>query len=160
MIGQKPTPTRTGTPTWTPTMSGSPTMVNTIPGPRFSPTPMPGDTGFESIQLSTSQIVVGSCGSNEVTFNVLVSQPAKVESVVMFLKLRNKATGEDNGWDRGTTLDWDGEGQYSHTLKSSHFPTPDSPMWVLFQMVGTDDEQQIVARSPVFQDKLSLVKCP
>jgi hypothetical protein len=160
MIGQKPSPTVTGTPTWTPTMSGSPTMVNTIPGPRTSSTPLPADTGFETIDLSATQIVVGSCGVNEVTFDVQVSKPDKVESVVIFLKLRDKVSGDDSGWDRGNTLDYEGEGHYTYTLKSSDFATPANASWVVYQLVGTDDEQALVARSQVYAEKLTIVKCP
>jgi hypothetical protein len=32
--------------------------------------------------------------------------------------------------------------------------------WILYQLVGTDDEGQNVARSPVFGDVLSILQCP
>jgi hypothetical protein len=66
---------------------------------------MPGNTGFDSILLSTSRIYIGDCGKNEVVFTVQVTKPSKTDNVFLFLRLRNKLTGEDTGWNRGTPLD-------------------------------------------------------
>jgi hypothetical protein len=111
------------------------------------------------IQLSTNQITIGSCGREEVTFTAQVTYPDKIESVVIFLRLRDKATGEDTGWDRGTAMNDEGEGKFTHTLRSSS-PEGHTNTWVVYQLVGTDDEQEIRARSPIYSESLTLIKCP
>jgi hypothetical protein len=167
LIGQEPSPTITETGTITPTASitptgspGSPMPTNTIPGPAISPTIIPGNTGFDMILVTHTQFYYGSCTPNDVQFEVLVNKPDKVESVVLFLKLRNKVSGDETNWSRGTAMNRAGDGRYVYVLASSKLAEPAAPSWVVYQVVGTDDEQEIVARSPVFSESLTLVKCP
>ena len=56
-------------------------------------------------------------------------------------------------------MDNRGEGKFTYTLNASRFGDQEN-VWILYQLVGTDDEQKIVARSPIFPDSLSLLKCP
>lgn len=160
LIGQRPSATPTATFTSTPVVTGTPTPVNTVPGPALTPTDMPEDTGFISILLSGEQVYVGNCGAGQVDFEARVIQPNKVNSVVMFMKFRNQITGAETGWDRGTSLEDQGEGRFITTLKASDLPAPANPTWVVFQLVGTNDKQDNVARSPVYADRLTLFQCP
>lgn len=160
LIGQKPSPTITDTPTATPIVTGTLTPVNTVPGPALTPSLMPEDTGFNWILLSGDQLYVGTCGAGQVDFDVQVFRPDRVESIVMFMKLRNQISGEETGWDRGSSMEDQGDGRYTLTLKASDLPDPANPTWVIFQMVGTNDQQDNVARSPVYADRLTLFKCP
>jgi len=158
LIGQRPSATPTDTPAPT-TTQGTPTAVNTIPGPQISPTVLPPDSGFESIVLSGDQIFLGSCGPSEVTFNVQVTSPDKIESVVIFLRRRDKVTGEETGWNRGDTLEDQGDGHFTYVLKSSQLGDHNNN-WILYQLVGTDDSNENLARSPVFAESLTLLTCP
>ena len=160
LIGQKPSPVPTDTPLPSATFSAqTPKAGPTVLGPAISPTIIPGGTGFDVVELSTSQLFIGSCGKQEVQFTAQVTYPDKIESVVLFLRLRNKATGEDTGWDRGTAMDYQGEGRYTHTLHASSLGDYTNT-WVVYQLVGTDDEQAVRARSPIYPESLTLMKCP
>lgn len=160
LIGLRPTATASQTPFPTASfVARTATIRSTLIGPAISPTAMPGNTGFDSIMLSASRIYIGDCGKNEVVFTVQVTKPSKTENAFLFLRLRNKLTGEDTGWDRGTALDAEGEGKFTYTLKASRFDDQNNS-WIVYQLVGTDDEQKIVARSPIFPESLSLIKCP
>lgn len=160
LIGQRPSPTITDTPTATPVVTGTPTTVNTVPGPALTPSSMPEDSGFVFIVLSGDQLYEGTCGPAQVDFEVQVHRPERVDSVVMFMKLRNQITGAETGWDRGTSLNSERDGRFTYTLKAADLPTAENPTWVVFQMVGTNDVQDNVARSPVYADRLTLFKCP
>ena len=160
LIGLRPSATPSQTPLPTASfVARTPTLASTLIGPAISPTVMPGNTGFDSILLSTNRIYIGDCGKKEVVFTVQVTKPSKTDNVFLFLRLRNKLTGEDTGWNRGTALDAEGEGKFTYTLKASRFDDQNSS-WIVYQLVGTDDQQKIVARSPIFPDSLSILKCP
>jgi len=160
LIGLRPSSTPTETPVATSTLSlRTPTAMNTIIGPAISPTAMPGATGFDSILISVSQIYTGKCGKDTVDFDVQVTYPAKVESVVIFFRTRNVLSGEETNWDRGTAMEDEGKGRFTYRLNASRFGDQNNA-WILYQLVGTDDEQNNVARSPIFSDTLSLLKCP
>ena len=160
LIGQKPSPTVTNTPAVTPTLEGTTTPVNTVPGPALSPTLMPEDTGFDTVILSGDQLYVGTCGAGQVDFEVQVSRPDRISGVVMFRKFRNQVTGAETGWDRGTSLDPQGSGLYTLTLKAIDLPVQENPTWIVFQVVGTDNGGENKARSPVYADRLTFYKCP
>ena len=121
---------------------------------------LPEDTGFTSILLSGDQVYIGTCGAGQVDFEVQVLRPDRIRGVVMFMKLRNQINGAETGWDRGTSLNDQGEGRFTFTLKASDLPEPENPTWIVFQMVGTDKNEENTARSPVYADRLTLYKCP
>ncbi len=93
-------------------------------------------------------------------FEVQVSRPDRISGVVMFRKLRDQVTGAETGWDRGTSLDPQGSGLYTLTLKAADLPVQPNPTWIVFQVVGTDNGGENKARSPVYADRLTLYKCP
>jgi len=77
---------------------------------------------------------------------------------VLFLRIHDKSGGLSK-WDRGTSMNSQGGGAFALTLKGSLMGiTSDS--WIEYQMVGTDAQNQNVARSPVFSRSLSLSHCP
>ncbi|MGE5250413.1 MAG: hypothetical protein ACM3QS_09395 [Bacteroidota bacterium] len=160
LIGLRPSPTPTDTPPPTGTFTNdTPVPVRTRIGPAISPTAIPGGTGFDMILLSTSTIYNGDCGKNTVTFDVQVTKPDKIQDVVIFVRLRNKLTSEETYWDRGNSMVSQGDGKFSYVLAAEDLGDH-SNTWVVYQLVGTDDEQQVKARSPVYGENLTLLKCP
>lgn len=160
LIGQRPSPTPTNTPLPTKPLSLlTPTDVPTIIGPSTQPPALPGDSGFDSIALSTDTIYTGDCGENKVEFTVLISKPDKVVDVVLFIRFRDKGTGEETGWDRGTSLEREADAMYKLTVEANQLGSHNNA-WVLYQLVGTDDEGKNVARSPVFAESLTMLTCP
>ena len=116
-------------------------------------------TGFQAINVSSAVFYWGACDPTTTTLTATVTNPAQIDGLVLFMRVADKATGSTTGWDKGTSMAVVGPGVYSRTLNGVHMGvTRDS--WIQFQLVGTDSQNKIVARSPVYHDALSLSPCP
>ncbi len=164
-IGARPTPTPTDTPAPSATFllvtlpTGTP--VPTEPGevvPTATRSGLDG-SGFDSVNLTEAEFHWGSCDPNKTTMTVKVADPGKVLNVVVFVRFRNKSSGNVTGWDDGTAMENKGGGNFAFTfdgdLMGIYYNT-----WVAYQLVGTDAAGANAARSPVFSDQLSLSPCP
>ncbi len=168
-------PTHTATPTLTapntevvatfpPPATATPadTATNTPVPPTGSPTPAATElvgTGFNAVNLSNNVFYFGFCQPTTVTFTVTVTNPVQIADLVLFTRFENKSTGFLTSWDKGVSMTLAGPGVYTRTLNSDHLGvTEDS--WVHYQFVGTDSQGQVVARSIVYHDTLSLLHCP
>jgi hypothetical protein len=116
-------------------------------------------TGFESVEFTASEFHWGSCTPNKTTMTVKVTEPARVFSVVVFIKFRNKSTGSDSGWDDGTGLESNGSGTFNFTFDGNLIGVY-ANSWMIYQLVATDGAGNEVARTPSFPDKLTLSPCP
>jgi hypothetical protein len=171
------TPTFTSTPTLigydpteTPTTTGSPPATNT---PRATPTPdeniilLPEASGFQSVLLTKDVVYFGAeCTfPAEVELRVRVLKPEQVGLVSLFLRLRNKDSGGDTGWDIGTTMTSLGGGQYSLILDANALHADDrysyyDDAWLEFQLVAFDSKVREIGRSEKLLERISLQKCP
>ena len=137
--------------TYTPTIDAS-------AGPSATPSILQG-TGFDSIDLSVDDFHWGSCAPNTVTVTTQVTDPTQIFNVVVFVRFTNQSSGKSTGWDSGTSMDSQGNGKFAATLDGTKMGVYyDS--WVEYQLVGTDNNGQNVARSPVFANSLTLTACP
>jgi hypothetical protein len=166
-----PTPTLIGyDPTETPTSTGSPPPTETF---QATPTPeetiilLPEESGFQSVLVARDAIYFGSECSlpAEVELSVRVFKPEQVGLVSLFMRLRNKDTGGDTGWDIGTTMTSLGGGQYSLTLDANALHTDDryssyDDAWLEFQLVAFDSKVREIGRSEKLLERLSLRRCP
>ena len=167
-------PTRTQTPTpgtlSTQIAPTFPPAATATPAPSATATAIPASltptaaiglsgTGFNAINQSSSVFYWGACEPTTVTLTVNVTNAAQITDVVLFTRIGDKTTGGSTAWGKGVSMANVGPGVYSRTLNSEHMGiTEDS--WIQYQLVGTDQRDQIVARSPVFHDTLSLSPCP
>jgi hypothetical protein len=134
----------------TPTLSAATATLSTDP--------------LSEIEISTDKFYYGSgCSPNEVTFTVTVSQPEKVFSVLLFVRLRSQKTGATSPWNTGRSMRPLGGGQYEYPIGLSRVANYQdySPAWLQYQFVLTDSRGDVVARSQVFTDKIKLERdCP
>lgn len=149
--------------TFPPPLTATPAATSTDTAIPPSQTATPGiglaGTGFNAINVSNSVFYFGACQPTTATLTVTVANPAQIVDVVLFTRVSNKATGGVSAWAKGVSMTMVGPGVYSRTLNSEHMGvTEDS--WIQFQLVGTDVQDQIMARSPVNHDSLSLSPCP
>ena len=165
------TPTLIGwNPTETPTTTGSPPPTEI---PQATPTPeeniilLPETSGFQSVLLTRDVIFYGTeCTfPADVDLRVRVLKPEQVGLVSLFLRLRNKATGNDTGWDIGTTMASLGGGQYSLTLDANALHADDryrpyDQAWLEFQLVAFDSKVREIGRSEKLLERLTLSQCP
>jgi hypothetical protein len=165
------TPTLIGyDPTYTPTSTGSPPPTETF---QATPTPeetiilLPEASGFQSVLVARDAIYFGSECSlpAEVELSVRVLKPEQVGLVSLFLRLRNKDSGGDTGWDIGTTMTPLGGGQYSLVLDANALHADDrysyyNDAWLEFQLVAFDSKVREIGRSEKLLERISLQKCP
>ena len=169
------TPTFTLTPTmigWFPT--GTPT--ETLPATEtLEPTPtveeniilLPAASGFQSVLLSQETIYFGSeCAfPSQADVRALVSDADRVGLVSFFMRLRNKETGNDTGWDIGTTMTAAGSGVYELLLDANDLHADDrysyySEAWIEFQLVAFDSRVREIGRTDKILERLTLSECP
>ncbi|MCX6027286.1 MAG: hypothetical protein NTY23_13700 [Chloroflexi bacterium] len=142
-----PEPVIAATPTPTPT-SGTP-----APTPEATKTPLPGGYSFVP-DISDSQIWYKSenCGTMVETFRVAVTPYRDVDSVVLFLRLRDKVTGNVTRWNKGIAMSPLTGGYYYISVYSHNIPTYTAfyEALVNYQFVATDRAGNVIARSPVY----------
>lgn len=148
-------PPLTATPA--PTVTATATAA-TAGAPTVAPTGLAG-TGFDAVNLSAAVFYWGACEPTTVTVTATVTNPAQIDGLVLFTRVSDKATGSVSAWDKGTSMTMVGPGVYSRILNGVHMDvTRDS--WIQFQLVGTDSQDKVMARSVVYHDALSLSPCP
>jgi hypothetical protein len=159
-----------GDPTDTPTFTGTPPPTET---PEVTPTAqeniilLPEISGFQSVLLTQDTIYYGKdCQyPGEVEVRALVVDPGRVGLVSIFLRMRNKATGNDSGWDIGNTMNPVSDGLYSLTLDANDLHGEDrfyyyDDAWLEFQLVAFDSRVREIGRTEKIVDRLSFAKCP
>lgn len=150
-----PTPTVTTTPTATVTSTPTPSET-----PTQTPTPTQDVLTF-SPSLSTNQFFYGACSPTSVTLSVGVSQPERVNSVVVFFKFEDLDSGQMTAWDAGTALNPSADRRtYSRSVAAASIAGYNTynKARVWYQFVATDSSGQIIGRSASYTD-LTLARC-
>ncbi len=151
------TPTEVDTSTPTPIITVTSTQI-----PSFTPTEIPSYTPTNvppaeltfQANISTSEIKVGGCGTNEVTIQAYASDVSQVKAITLFLKLKDQTTGASTAWTEGDAMTPAGNGWYQRTVSASAVPGYEDyrKAWLLYQFVATGAGGVIVGRSPVYSD--------
>jgi hypothetical protein len=133
--------------TFTPTGTATPTVTSTVAELSFTP------------RISTSTFYYGTCGSNQVTIQVLVPGDT-VASVVLFTHLQDQAGGGKTDWDEGSSMNPSGGGWFSRTISSRSVAGADrfENAWLLYQFVATDRSGKVIGRSQTYSD-ITLASC-
>ncbi|GAB4504963.1 MAG: hypothetical protein Fur0043_19580 [Anaerolineales bacterium] len=176
---QTPTSTITLTPSKTPT---PPNTFTPIPGfealtPVILPRPdteagnnppvfqatadVPGE-GFVSVELTRANLFWGICKKNYTKMTVIVEQPSEVHRVYLFARLESfKKPGETTPWF-GTVMDNDGGGVFIYTLRANNIPERQNFLkaWVHYQFVAEDEDKNIIGRTHIYTNSLTIEPCP
>jgi hypothetical protein len=138
-----PTPAGTTTPTGTAIV----TITSTAAALSFTP------------RISSNIFYYGTCGSDQVTIQVLVPGD-NVAGVVLFKNLQDQAGGGSTGWDEGTSMTPAEGGWFSHTISSNSVAGAErfKKALLLYQFVVTDRANKVIARSQVYSD-ITLSNC-
>jgi len=116
------------------------------------------------INISTDQIYYGGdCSPKDVTFDVTVSQPEKVYSVLLFVRLRNQKSGAQSAWNTGLAMRSLGGGRYEYKLRAVNVPSYKDydPAWLQYQFVLTNTQGAVIGRTQIFLDKIKFQRvCP
>ena len=165
------TPTRTTTPTPRNTATliisdfNTPVILATEPAitepPISTLTPSAPIGGFESIDLSLSDIFYGTCKHNYTKMTIKVEHPEEISKVYIFFRLESgKKPGDTSPWT-GSITDNDGGGYFLYTLRANQIPERRNFLkaWVHYQFVAENADGKIVGRSQVYTRNLLLEAC-
>ena len=150
-----PEPVVAATPTPTPT-SGT-------PAPTLEPTktPLPGGYSFVP-DISDSKVwwFSENCGTMVETFRVAVTPSQEVKSVVLFLRLRDRITGNVTRWNKGLAMNPLTGGYYYLSVYTHSIPTYTAfdDALLNYQFVATDRADNVIARSPVYYN-INYLRC-
>jgi hypothetical protein len=161
MVGLK---TKTSTPEFTPTQLiltplGVTLLPSATPISLVTQVPIP---GFLSISVSGEQFYKGKdCLPTSVKFIVQVADPAKTAFVLLFVRFKSKQTGTISEWTDSIAMQSIGVGTFSHDLIPSEMKAVDifENAWVQYQLVATDANSNILGKTDIFSEKLTLLEC-
>jgi CSLREA domain-containing protein len=152
-----PTPRATFTPT--PAARPLPTIT-----PTLTPTPSVTVAALRFLQpkYSTDHFYYygGGCGPEQVQLQIGVSDPAQVFSMGLFVRSKDKTSGEMKPWSGGFAMTPLGGGIYSFTLLSEDVLGYNAfvEAWLLYQFVANDSGGNPILHSAVFSD-ITLSRC-
>ena len=177
------TPTDTPTASITPTITSSPTIVHIptqdpnqptatfVPIPIFigkytvtpvlTSTPVRPGPGFLSVQISDKKIYWGSCQPNKTRITAQVENPEDVYSIIVFVQVRSAVKEDYTPWTSGNTMDRHSDGRFSYSLTANttrghnHYKNS----WILFQLVATNNLGEVIGRTKIYTNEISLSPC-
>ena len=125
--------------------------------------PTPQGPVFESVMTSGTQIYWGgSCAANSVTFTAQVASGFDVASVQLFVRLQSQIRILPAPWNIPITMHNDGLGTFTYDLAArgiTHFDEF-QVAWVQYQLVAVNSQKQVVGRTQVYQNNLTITQCP
>ncbi|MCX6079663.1 MAG: hypothetical protein NTW32_09050 [Chloroflexi bacterium] len=117
---------------------------------------------LSAVTLST-QVISSVCDPKVVRFEA-TSARQDVFSVVLFYRLRYKASGEQTAWNAGLVMK-PLAGVFVYDLQAVNIKEfnkfKETAAWLQYQLVATDRQGNILGRSQVFADRLTIIGvCP
>ena len=124
----------------------------------------PVNTGFLTILLSNNVMYwnEGPCSPREIKFSAFVEDTVNTDKVLLFTRLREKKnTLEATDWNAGAIMVKADNGSYNYTIHTwnldQYYYFRDA--WLEYQLVSTDKDLNVIARSPIYDRNTSLVMC-
>ena len=122
------------------------------------------NVGFRGILYNASTMYwgEGACVTRSIKLTVFVEDPARIDRVYLFLRLRDKADTLNVGeWSAGAEMIKleDGSFNYNvetHNLRRYFFY---KNAWIEYQFVSVNEKNEILGRTQLYDRNLSLVKC-
>jgi len=155
------TATIASTNTTTPATPTASTAQATSSMPPTQPTPQ--GPVFDIVTTSGTQINWGnSCPANSVTVTVQVANGFDVTSVLLFTRLQSQTSIIPTRWNPAISLHNDGLGTFTYDLAargighSQEFELA----WVQYQLVAVNSQNQIVGRTQIYLNNLTVSQCP
>ncbi len=129
--------------------------------PIVSPTPTNPGIGFVSVNVSEKKIFWGICKPNKVKITAKVRNPDEVYSVVIFVRVKSLLKEDYTPWTNGDVMTRHGDGTFSYTLVGINIEGHNhyKASWVFFQLVATDEAGEIIGRTMIYPDSISLFPC-
>ncbi len=156
------TPTEVSTAPATPTSPATPTPV---PSSTMTATPVPGLSFLPRIDPKKFNYQ-RDCKPLNPKIDIVVSLngSSKVNSVILFFRLKNQTTNALTPWNNGVVMKYQGNGIYDLSIMWNQIPglsnmaQSGASYWFEYQFVATDAQSNILGRSPVYSD-IALTPC-
>jgi len=133
----------------------TPTATSGTPAPTLEPTKtaLPGGYSFVP-DISDAKVwwFSENCGTMVETFRVAVTPSQEVKNVVLFVRLRDRITGNVTRWNKGIAMNPLTGGYYYKSVYTHDIPTYTAfdDALLNYQFVATDRADNVIARSPVY----------
>lgn len=164
-----PTVTQLGAENFTPTGTATDFPIPYItpglpPGAASDTYFTPVTTGFLAVLLSNNQMFWnnGPCEPREIKVSAFVEDTATTDQVLLFTRLREKKdTLLVTDWNSGAIMVKGDNGSYNYTIHTWNLDQYYwfTNAWLEYQLVSTDKDFNVLARTPVYDHNLSLVMC-
>jgi len=151
-------PTSTTGPTSTETMA--PTATAT---PTSQPLPTPLGPVFTSVTISGPQINWdATCGPNSVTMIVSTASGSGAASVLLVTRLKSKTQDVATVWNDAVSMHDDGLGTFSYGLSTNviKYYEQFNVAWIQFQFVAVSSQNQVLGRTQIYENNLTIAHCP
>lgn len=152
-------PTSTVGPTLTETMV-APTATAT---PTSQPLPTPLGPVFTNVTILGSQINWdATCGPNSVTLIVNTASGSGAASVLLSTRLKSKTLEVATVWNDAVSMHDDGLGAFSYDLSTDviKYYEQFNVAWIQFQFVAVNNQNQVLSRTQIYENNLTIAHCP
>lgn len=179
------TPVDTLTPSITPSITPSPTIIRiptqdpNLPTPTFEPipifigkytatpdivvlpTPIGPGPGFLSVEVTEKTLYWGVCKPNKTRIIAEVENPETVFSVIIFVQVKDYFEEDYTPWTTGNTMQnhWNGFFTYWLSANTTEGHNHYKKSWVRFQLVATNDFGEVIGRTQIFANEITLSPC-
>jgi len=129
--------------------------------PRTPPSTFSPGFGFSYITISESKIFWGECTPNSTTIVTQVEDPDKITSVVIFNRVKSALEDDATPWTTGNVMFNNRNGYFTYIMKATELEGHNHyrKAWVEFQLVATNNKQEEVGRSSIFDSNIFLEPC-
>lgn len=124
----------------------------------------PESTGFLAILLSSNTLYwdEGPCTARNVKVSAFVEDPLNTHRVLLFTRLREKKnTLNFTKWNAGAIMVKEENGSFNYDLHTwnlrryYYFVNG----WIEYQLVAVNENNEVIGRTPIYDQNLSLVRC-
>jgi hypothetical protein len=104
----------------------------------------------------------GSCISNSIIFTAQVASGFNVNSVYLFTRLQSSNGNVSTVWSKPETLHNNGMGTFTYELsvEALQYYEDFNTAWVQYQLVAENYQTQIVGRTQVYANNVTVSHCP
>ncbi len=161
------TPILTSSPAFTSTASTPnetmPPLTTTVQAASTQTPSTPQGPAFASVAISATQMNWGdTCDTNSVTITAQASSAYNITSMLLFTRLQSLNGNVPTVWNKAVSMHNDGLGTFTYDISTEvimHYQDYNQA-WIQYQLVAYNMEQQEVARTKVYENNLTLARCP
>jgi hypothetical protein len=156
--GETPTPTATPAVTEPSSATASPTPTSTL---TLTPAGLIFFPGVSTNEFHYIAQNVPQCSPLDLFLTVKVSDPGRVNGMLLFFHLQDQAGGGSTGWNSGVPMNRLADGSYSLSVASDSISrfTDYLKAWLIYQFVAADAGGKVLGRSDVYSN-VTLSMCP